>query len=191
VRLPQLDFKFAHGAYDDGGKQRGTVSTVEAVEAASEAVIAEESGLPWLKAQVRGDAAGGPLGQSVEGAACEQEVGDEDAKGDGSGDVLGAPAGGREVAREERLELQAVEEVADERYSANFEGFEGGLVKVASHRCLSAGEVGREGCYGGRREVGKQPRGSEKILARLRAARASLARIFSLVKAPGRTRSAG
>jgi hypothetical protein len=37
---------------------------------------------------------------------------------------------------------------------------------------------------------GKETRGSKKILARLRVARASLARIFLLVKARGRERDA-
>ena len=83
------------------------------------------------------------------------------------------------------------EEAADDGCGADFEGFEGGPVKGGGHRCLSAGDVGREGCYGGRREGGKRMRGSKKILARLRAARASLARIFLLVKAHGRERGAG
>jgi hypothetical protein len=81
--------------------------------------------------------------------------------------------------------------VADDGGGADFEGFEGGLVEGGGHRCLSAGDVGREGCYGGRRVCGKKKRGSEKILARLARAARSLARIFSLVKAPGRERVAG
>jgi hypothetical protein len=81
--------------------------------------------------------------------------------------------------------------VADDGSGANFEGFEGGIIEGGDHRCLSAREVGREGCYGGRREDGKKKWGSKKILARLRAARASLARIFLLVKARGRKRDAG
>jgi hypothetical protein len=46
--------------------------------------------------------------------------------------------------------LQAVEEAADDGGGAGFEGFEGGLVERGGHWCLSAGDVGREGCYGGR-----------------------------------------
>jgi hypothetical protein len=38
---------------------------------------------------------------------------------------------------------------------------------------------------------GKGMKGSKKILARLRATRVSLARIFLLVKAPSREREAG
>ena len=145
----------------------------------------------WSKLLRRIAGGDGGAVESVEGTACEQEVGDEDAKGDGGGDVFGAPAGRRQVAREERLKLQAVEEVADDGCGANFEGFEGGVVEGGGHCCLSAGDVGHAGCYGDRREVGKQMRGGEEILARLRATRASLARIFSPVKAPGRERSAG
>jgi hypothetical protein len=81
--------------------------------------------------------------------------------------------------------------VANDGRGANFEGFEGGIIERGSHRCLDAGVVGREGCYEDRREDGKEKRGSKKILARLRAARTSLARIFLLVKARGRERSAG
>ena len=76
--------------------------------------------------------------------------------------------------------------MADDGRGANFEGFEGGVVEGSGHRCLSAGDVGREGCYGDRREGGKQMRGKEKILARLARAARSLARIFLLVKAHGR-----
>src|SRR5262249_18377393 len=162
------------------------VGAVEAVEAAPEAIVAEKGSLSWLKAQGRGGAARGPLGKPVEGAAGEEEGGEQDAQGDGGGEVFGGPGGRREVASEERLELQAVEEAADDGRGADFEGFEGGQVKGGGHRCLSAGDFGREGCYGGRCEGGKQTRGSKKIPARLRAARASLAGIFLLVKARGR-----
>jgi hypothetical protein len=120
VRLPHLDLELAHGAYDDGGEQRGAVGAVEAVEGASRAVVAEQAALPWLEAKVLGDAAGGPLGESVEGASREQEVGDEGTEGDGGGDVFAAPAGGRQVSREEGLELQAVEEVTDDGCGADF-----------------------------------------------------------------------
>src|SRR5262249_20776697 len=75
VRLPQLDLKLAHGAYDEGGEQRRAVGAVEAVEAAAKAIVTEEGSLPGLEAQVLGDASGSPLGKPVEGAACEQEVG--------------------------------------------------------------------------------------------------------------------
>src|SRR5262249_55918981 len=105
VRLPQLDPKLAHGAYDEGSEQRGAVGAVEPVEGASKAIVAEEFDLPWLEAKVLCDAASGPLGESVEGATCEQEVGDEEAEGDGGGDVFGTPAGGRQVTRQEGLEL--------------------------------------------------------------------------------------
>jgi hypothetical protein len=81
--------------------------------------------------------------------------------------------------------------MADDGGGADFEGFEGGLVEGGGHRCLTAGDVGREGCYGGRQLRGKQMKGKEKILARLREARASLARIFLPVKAHGRERDAG
>jgi hypothetical protein len=191
VRLPHLDLKLADGAYDEGGKQRGAVSAVEAVEGASEAIVAEEVGLAWLEAKVFGDAAGGPLGEPVERAALQQEVGNEGTESDGGGDVFGAPAGRWQVSREEGLELQAAEEATDDGCGADFEGFEEGLVERGGHRCLGVGDVGREGCYRGRREGGKQIRGSKKIPARLQAARASLAGIFLLVKARGRERSAG
>src|SRR5207302_158000 len=114
VHLRETDVELADGADDESGEQRGAVGAVEAVEGASRAIVAEEGGLSWLKAKVLGDAAGGPLGDSVEGAACEQEVGDEGTEGDGGGDVFGAPAGGWQVSREEGLELQAVEEVTDD-----------------------------------------------------------------------------
>jgi hypothetical protein len=162
VRLPQLDLKLAHGADDEGGQQRGAVGAVEPVEGAPEAIVAEEAGLPRLEAKVLGDAAGGPLGESVEGAACEQQVGDEDAEGDAGGDVFGAAAGGGQVTRQEGRELEAVEEVADDGGGADFEGFEGGVVEGGGHRCLGTGDVGREGCYGGRRLCGNKKRGSKK-----------------------------
>jgi hypothetical protein len=81
--------------------------------------------------------------------------------------------------------------MANDGCGANFEGFEGGIVEGGDHRCLSAREVGREGFYGGRREDGKKKWVSKKILARLRATRTSLARIFLLVKIRGRERSLG
>jgi hypothetical protein len=179
--------ELAHGVDDEGGEQRGSVGTVEAVEGASEAVIAEEAGLPWLEAQVLGDTAGGPLREPIERATCEQEVGDKDAEGDGRGDVFGAPAVRQQVSREEGFELQTVEEVTDDGCGADFERFEGGLVDGGGHQCLSARGVKREGCYGDRRAGGKKTRRSKKILARLRTARASLARIFLLVKERGRS----
>src|SRR5262249_58182853 len=96
------------------------------VEGASEAVVAEESGLLRPEAKVLGDAAGGPLGKPVEGAACQQEVGDEGAESDGGGDVFGAPAGGRQGSGQEGPEVQAVRGRAGGGGGANFEGFEGG-----------------------------------------------------------------
>jgi len=95
VRLPQLDLELTHGADDEGGQQRGAVGLIEAVEGAAKAIVTEEVGLPWLETQVLGDTAGGPRRESVEGTACQQEVGDEDAEGDSGGEVLAAPAGGR------------------------------------------------------------------------------------------------
>jgi hypothetical protein len=192
VCLPQLDLKLAHGAYDEGGEQGGTVGAVEAVEAAAKAIVAEEGGLTWLEAQVRGDAAGGPPGEPVEGAACEQEVGDEDAKSDGGGDVFGAPVGRREVAREERLEPQAVEEATDDGCGANVEGFEGSPVKGGGHQCLRRrGRSGVMAVMGAGVRAASRGGGAKKILARLAHAARSLARIFLLVKARGRVRSGG
>jgi hypothetical protein len=81
--------------------------------------------------------------------------------------------------------------VADDGSGANFKGFEGGIVEGGAHRCLSAGDVEREGCYGDRQEGGKLKRGSKKILARLARVARSLARIFLLVKARGQARHAG
>jgi hypothetical protein len=52
------------------------------------------------------------------------------------------------VACEERLELEAFQEAADDRYSADFKGFKGGVVEEGSHQCLSVWENGRAGCYG-------------------------------------------
>src|SRR5262249_54062433 len=158
------------GAYDEGSEQRGAVGGVEPVEGASKAIVAEEFDLPWLEAKVLCDAASGPLGESGEGETSERAVGVEEADGGGGGDVCGTAAGGRQVTRQEGLELQAVEEVADDGCGANFEGFEGGMVEGGGHRCLSAGDLRRKGCYGGRREGGKKKRRSKKVLARLRAA---------------------
>jgi hypothetical protein len=191
VHLVEVDVKLLHGAHNEGGEQRGTVGAVKAVEGASEAIIAEEAGLLRLEAEMFGDAAGHPLGQRVEGPTGEQEVSDEGTERDGRRDVFRAAGDGRQVACEERFELEAVEEASDDGGGADIEGFEGGLVKEGSHQCLSAWESGREGCYGGQRESGKETRESKKILARLRAARVSLARIFLLVKACGRPRKGG
>jgi len=66
--------KLAYGAYDEGGEQRGAVGAVEAVEGASEAIVAEEGGLPWLEAEVLGDAADGPLGESVRGRRASRRL---------------------------------------------------------------------------------------------------------------------
>jgi hypothetical protein len=134
VHLPQLDLKLAHGTYDEGGEQRGVVGVVETVEGASEAIVSEEAGLLWLETKVLWDASGGPLGESVDGAACEQEVGDEDAEGDGSGDAFGAPGGWGQVTRQERPQLQTVEEVADDGRGTNFEGLKGGVIEGGGHR---------------------------------------------------------
>jgi hypothetical protein len=124
VRLPHLNLELAHGANNEGGEQRGAVSAVEAVEGASRAIVAEQAGLSWLEAEVLGDAASGPRGESVERAAREQEVGDEGAEDDRGGDVFGAPGGGGQVVCEKRLELEALEEAVDNRRGADFEGFE-------------------------------------------------------------------
>jgi hypothetical protein len=162
VYLREADVELAHGADDQGGQQRSPVGAVEAVQSASEAIVAEEAGLPWLEAKVLRNATGNPLGETIEGAACEEQVGYEGAEEDGSGNRFGTPCGGRQVACEELLELEAVEEAADDGRGADFEGFERGLVERSGHRCLNAGDVGREGCYGGRREGGKKKRGSKK-----------------------------
>jgi hypothetical protein len=87
VRLPQLHLELTHGAFDEGGEQRGPVGAVEPVQGASEAVVAEKAGLSRLEAEVLGDEAGGPPGEPVEGAACKEEVGDEGAEGDGGDGV--------------------------------------------------------------------------------------------------------
>jgi hypothetical protein len=124
VRLSHLDLKLAHGADDEGGEQRGTIGAVEAVEGAPKAIVAEEASLPWLEAKVFGDASGDPPGEAVEGTACEQEVGDEDAEGDGGREVFGASGRGRQVACKQLLKLETVEDVTDDRGGANFQGFE-------------------------------------------------------------------
>lgn len=108
---------------------------------------------------MRRDVAGSPRGESVERAARQEEVGDEGTEADRGGEVFRAPGGGRQVAREELLELEAVEEAADDGGGADFQGFEGGLVEGGSHRCLSAWGVRRVGCYGGRPTTVKEERG--------------------------------
>jgi hypothetical protein len=105
VHLGEADVELAHGADDEGGEQRGAIGAVQAVQGASEAVVAEEAGLPRLEADVLRDATGSPLGESVKRAAYEEEVGSEGAEDDRSGDVFGAPARRRQVSREERFEL--------------------------------------------------------------------------------------
>jgi hypothetical protein len=80
---------------DQCREQRGSVSAVKAVKAASEAIVAEKGNLIWLDAEVFGDATSCPGEESVEGAASKQEVGDQDTESDGGGDVFGASGGGR------------------------------------------------------------------------------------------------
>jgi hypothetical protein len=162
---------------------------IEAVEGAAKAIVAEEVSLSGLEAQMLGDTAGGPRRKSVEGTACQQEVGDEDSEGDDGRNVFATPAGGRQITLEERLEVETLQEAADDRRSADFEGFEGGVVEGVGHRCLSAGKIGREGCYGSRRADGNEMREAKKSSLGCRSARASLARIFLLAKEPGRERS--
>ena len=138
VQLLQVDLEFAHGLDDHCREQRGPVSAVEAVEAASEAIIAEKGNLIGLEPEMLRDATSSPRGKSVEGTACEEKVGDESTEGNGCGDVFGASGDRGQIACEEGFELETVEEATDDGCGADFEGFERGLVEGGGHQCLSA-----------------------------------------------------
>jgi hypothetical protein len=191
MQLGKVDVKLLHSADDEGRQQTGAVGTIEAVEGAAETIVAETVGLLGLQAEMFRHAAAQPLGQRVQGPTCEQKVGDQGTEGDGRRDVFGTARDGRQVACQQGLELEAVQEAADDGSGADLEGFEGGLVERGSHRYLRAKESERADCYEDRGTNGKAVAQSKKILARLRAARVSLARIFLLVKACGRLRKEG
>jgi hypothetical protein len=75
---------------------------VVTVEGPAKAVILQLADLLGLQAEVFWHVACEPLGKSIQGAACQQEIGDQDAECDGGGDLFGAPGGRRQVACEER-----------------------------------------------------------------------------------------
>jgi hypothetical protein len=76
--------------------------------------------VPGLQAEVFRNASSQPFGKGIERAARQQEVGNQDAERNVSGDIFGPLGAGRQVTCEERLELEAFQEAADDRYTCGF-----------------------------------------------------------------------
>jgi hypothetical protein len=135
MHLPQFDTELAYGVDYQSRQHRGAVRMVQPVQCPAQAVILQQANLIGLQAEVFRNASSQPVG--IQWAARQQQVGNQDAERNGSGDIFRPPGGRRQVACEERLEFEAFQEAADDRYSADFEGFKRGVVEDGSHQCLS------------------------------------------------------
>src|SRR5262249_20804189 len=137
--------ELAHGLNYQSRQHGGAINLVQPVQGAAEAVILQPADLVGSQADVFRDVPGEPFGQGIQWAARQQQVGNQDTEGDGGRDLFGMPGGWRQVACQERLELEALQEAAYDGSGADFERFKRGTVQGGSHWCLSAFDVGREG----------------------------------------------
>src|SRR6185312_2148835 len=136
VQFLQLNGKGTDGLHHQGSEQTGAVGPLQVVESAADAVIVEQRQLVGTQVEVFGNPACDPGGQGVQRLACQQQVGEQDGEGDRGGQS-GRPARQRrQVALEQLGQLQAVQEVADQRGGADFEGLQRGLLPTGGHESL-------------------------------------------------------
>src|SRR6185312_12891600 len=136
VQFLQLNGKGTNGLYHQGSEQTGAVGPLQVVESPADAVVVERRQLVGTQVEVFGNPAGDPGGQGVQRLARQQQVGEQDGKGNRGGQSGRPSRQRRQVPLEQLGQLQAVQEVADQRGSADFEGLQRGLLPARGHESL-------------------------------------------------------
>jgi hypothetical protein len=123
VHLVQGEPEDADGAKGNGGKQTGAISAKEVVKGTTTAVVVEPSDLFGKKAEVFRDESRSPGGDAIEGLAGEQEIAEQDTQDRGGGQVGAASWQRRQMTVEQARQVEAFQEAAEQRCSADLKRF--------------------------------------------------------------------